>query len=178
MFDFFKKLFGGNNRKTEQPQNKADNIIETIEMKSVDDMLVLLKKDHYNDGYVTALKVPDKKMGEISLAAIKAKYLSYIQQIENHYVEERKKTEKIKTLNEGNGMHDLVKENDKILETIDNEMSVLAQIREDVLNETENGYFQLVIQTFWRGFYAGIYDVMQGKLISGSLDPSRKENND
>ncbi len=177
MLNFLKKMFGRKDPKTDQPQNNADNIIQTIEMKTVDDMLVLLKKDHYNEGYVTALKVPDKKMGDISLEAIKAKYLGYIQQIENHYVDRRKQMEKVKALNDGNGMHDLVHENDKVIETIDSEMEVLARIREDVLNETENGYFQLVIKSFWRGFYTGMYDVLQGKIISGAMETGRTENN-
>ncbi len=175
MLNFFKKLLGkkSSNDETAPEKDGKKPIFKDIKMEHVNDILLYLKKDHYTEGYVAALKVPDKKMAEISLEAVKADYLGYIQKIENRYVERRKETEKIKMLNEANGLYDLVKENDKVLETIDSEMKILAQIRHDVINETENGYFQLVIKTFWRGFYAGMYDVLQGKVISGSMDVNR-----
>ena len=177
MLNFFKKLLGKKSSNDESAPEKdgKKTILKDIEMKHVNDILLYLKKDHYKEGYVAALKVPDKKMAEISLEAVKADYLGYIQKIENRYVERRKETEKIKMLNEANGLYDLVKENDKVLETIDSEMKILAQIREEVIHETENGYFQLVIKTFWRGFYAGMYDVLQGKVISGSMDVNRAD---
>ncbi len=174
MLEFFKKLFGkkSSNNETAPEKDGEKTIIKNIEMKHVDDILLYLKKDHYTEGYVTALKVPDKQMAKISLEAIKANYLGYIQKVKNHYEKRKKELEKIRMLNEGNSMYDLMKDNEKELETIENEMQVLLQIREDVIQETENGYFQFVIKTFWRGFFTGFNDVIQGKIISGSMDVS------
>ncbi len=135
---------------------RTGEIITTIEVVNLQDILTLLQRDFSKVGYDSALRLADRKHAENILDAIKGKLLNYIRKVEEIQNEEKNRLELNMNMYEHQGYLDLMKREKSLLDNLKREMEQLQEVKKQVEQETENGVFHHVKKSFFVGFERGM----------------------
>jgi gas vesicle protein len=162
LVDFFKR-FGPRQTVENGTPNEADifgtgEIIYTVEVVDVRSIISICHKDFSRPGYAAAQQVPDMGYARQVLDAIKGKLLNYVKTVELKYKEKlNEKKDKHEFYTKEN-LNDLANTVAKEIEVLKEEMEQLNHIKNQIEDETENGAFMHVKETFLTGFKQGVVE--------------------
>jgi len=177
MFDkiarFFKR-FGPKGPDEETPSRDEDlfgahQIIYTVEVKDVESLLTICQKNFSEPGYAAAYKVPDMGYAKQVLRAIKGKMLNYVQLVENKYAERMKNLEEKLEVYEKENYLDLANRERKKIENLQDEWQRLRDIKKQIEEDTDNGAFMHIRETFLTGFRRGMMEKLYLREIQSNL---------
>ena len=171
--NFLKRIIPGKilGKKTDENTDifGNDEIIHTVLVESVDSILTICQKDYSKPGYSAAKKVPDMQYAQVVLNAIKGKLLNYIRMVERKYNEEIKQTEEKLKHFENEGYKDMANGMLNKLEQLNLETEQLSQLKIEIDQNTENGVFMQIRESFMAGFQEGIMEYHKLKNIVNNL---------
>jgi hypothetical protein len=170
---FIKGIIPGkkSSKNTEKATNifGEDVIIHTVLVDNVKSILTICQKDYSKPGYSAAKKVADMAYAQQVLKAIKGKLLNYVKLVERKYNEEIKEAEEKLKHFEKENYNDMANAILNKLEQLKLEVDQLMQIKVEIIDETENGVFMQIRESFLAGFREGIVEYHNLKSIEKNL---------
>jgi hypothetical protein len=170
---FFKRIFTGKNSSDKHKDSTDifgnDEIIHTVIVDNVDSILTICQKNYSQPGYTAAKKIPDMQYAQTVLNAIKGKLLNYVRKVERNYNEEKKEIEEKLKHYENEGYKDLANGMQNKLEQLNLEMEQLSQLKIEIDQNTENGVFMQIRESFMVGFKEGMIEHHNLNNISKNL---------
>ncbi|NPA43283.1 MAG: hypothetical protein GXO27_04570 [Chlorobi bacterium] len=176
----FFKWFGPKKAVEDEPQNQAEHtpdspdygaghIIHTVRVEDVHSILKICQQDFSEPGYKAANHVPDNHYAQTILRAIKGKLLLNVEIVRNQYMKRIRELEQRRTDLEREGFRDLAGEVERELDKLKSELDKLNEVAREIEEETQNGAFTHIRETFMTGFRRGYVEHMLMNRIQENL---------